>query len=108
MLTLLPFLFFILALLAFRANPGAAARCWRISFLPAAMSEHISKKMANAIGAVLLAAALPWVLGNESRPILGSKDIFNSSRLEQRFIRSQQKHSHIGMFLPTQEWEYPI
>ncbi len=48
---------------------------------------HIPQvKLANALLLLLLLAALPWVLDNQSRPLLGSQNIFTAPRVDQYFV----------------------
>jgi hypothetical protein len=50
------------------------------------LSRITNQKIANAIIVLVLLLSLPWILGNQSRPLIGTKSIFNSSRLDQYFV----------------------
>ncbi|MEG3859593.1 ArnT family glycosyltransferase [Microcoleus sp. herbarium12] len=52
-------------------------------FIGIVLSKQFPKNIANVIMIVLLQTSLVYVLYNEFRPILGEKDIFNTSRREQ-------------------------
>jgi 4-amino-4-deoxy-L-arabinose transferase-like glycosyltransferase len=47
--------------------------------------ESLPRPAAHAVAAVLLAAALPYVLFNQTRPLLGPRNVFDTPRLEQYF-----------------------
>jgi hypothetical protein len=87
-----------------------------------------AKWIAPAILLLLILGAMPWVLFNQTRPILGTKNIFNTSRDEQYFNsndRQQLENSYswaarymaedmkgqcrdIGLYLSEDDWEYPL
>jgi len=81
------------------------------------------KRVAFAIGIVFLVASLPWVLGNQSRPIIAKKNIFNVPRINQYFKNNPGfQHSYVGAIKNTclqgcsdiglqisgDTWEYPL
>jgi 4-amino-4-deoxy-L-arabinose transferase-like glycosyltransferase len=88
-------------------------------FIAAVLSR--SQKLGSCFAVGLLISAFPWVVHNKSRPLTGSSNIFNTSRInlyfsnrkELRdpyteatdFIRSQ-KCSQVGLLLD--DWEYPL
>ena len=82
-----------------------------------------ARKIASGIGALLVFAALPWVLANQSRPLAASKNVLNISRTEQYFanspgiqysyqgaMREVKEHSckKIGLRMEANSWEYPL
>ena len=88
-------------------------------FIAAVLSR--SQRVASCLAIGLLISALPWVVQNKSRPLTGSRNIFNTSRIDlyfsnrtklrdpyieaTAFIRSQ-KCSQVGLLLD--DWEYPL
>jgi len=79
--------------------------------------------MPAIINILLLFASIPWIIHNQSRPLLGVKNIFNVSRQQQYFFNrkymfSQYKDavdyiktenfSRIGLLLNKDGWEYPF
>jgi Flp pilus assembly protein TadD/4-amino-4-deoxy-L-arabinose transferase-like glycosyltransferase len=83
-----------------------------------------SQKLAGAILVVLILASLPWILFNESRPLVGTNSIFATSRLSEYFANrpgleapytqaaalvSQQGCKNVGLSLRgSSVWEYPL
>lgn len=87
------------------------------------LSEIRNLRVANAIMVVLVLGATPWVVYNSSRPVVGQRSIFSSSRAERYFAnrpslyepydRSAQflansRCSDIGLMLGGDDWEYPF
>jgi len=86
------------------------------------LSEN-KKWLADSLMIVLLVASLWWVFYNHSRPLVGRRSIFVTSRIEQyfnnrpdlevpyieatRFINAQKYH-HIGLSFGGDQWEYPF
>ena len=88
-----------------------------------AISQVHNTRMANLIIAATMFGAIPWLIFNSSRPIIGSSSILNTSRtllyFENRrslidpYTRSVQSLSHskctdIGLVLGGDDWEYPL
>ena len=89
-----------------------------------AMSEH--KLIMNSVMIALLLASIPYVVRNESRPLISNqyhKSIFTSDRLDQYFYNQPRiKDSYytsvkaacsnscdtIGLRIGIDSWEYPI
>jgi hypothetical protein len=87
------------------------------------LSEIRYRRLANVIAVVLLAAAVPWVVHNSSRPLIGDNSIITTPRPEQyfanrpslyepydraaRFLSSTQCPD-IGLVLGGDDWEYPF
>jgi 4-amino-4-deoxy-L-arabinose transferase-like glycosyltransferase len=83
-----------------------------------------AKKLANAVPVLLLLAALPWVLLNQSRPLIGSQSILTTPRIDQYFVNRPNIEapylgavhfiqasgcSQIGIAISGQDgWGYPI
>ncbi|MGZ5001492.1 MAG: hypothetical protein ACXV7F_14470, partial [Methylomonas sp.] len=72
---------------------------------------------------LLLLAALPLIFWNYSRPLLASKNVFNTNRTEQYFrnrpsltssyaeaasLISNEHCRQIGLYLDFDDWEYPF
>jgi hypothetical protein len=91
-------------------------------FVGLMISRIRSEKLANIFVALLIVTALPWALNNTSRPVIGKKSIFVTSRIEQyfsnrpsiaeRYIKSAQHlldlHcSKIGLIIGSDKWIYP-
>jgi len=90
------------------------------AFMGVVFSKVLNYSLVNVIAIILLVASVPWVFNNELRPILGVKNIFNTSRIEQyhknrpdltepsvgavNFIRAK-KCPDIGLI---SVWEYPL
>jgi len=79
--------------------------------------------VSNLIALILILAALPWLLSNDSRPILGKKNIFTVNRIDQYFNRRQElresyiasadylnsrKCKRIGLHMDWDDREYPF
>jgi len=83
--------------------------------------------IADMIIIALLIGALPWLFFNESRPLIGNQNIFNTSRAKQYFTRevfgeaytsyrdsakqlatSTPQCKQVGLYLDANDWEYPF
>lgn len=75
------------------------------------------------IAVILVAAAVPALFWNERHPLVGKKNIFNMSRMEQYFsyrqfmalpyvlaakYASSHSGSDVGLLLGGDDWEYPL
>lgn len=82
-----------------------------------------NKYISFIIGIVLFLASLPWMLKNESRPMIGPKNIFNRERTSQYFanrdaLEESYKNAaeyitsleikNLGILCSPDDWEYPI
>jgi hypothetical protein len=92
-------------------------------FIGCVLSNHLNRMKANAIAVTLILASFPWVVYNWTRPLLGSKNIFNVSRVDAyfsnrpdlrepyidaaQFVQSH-KCSQIGLILSGSSYEYPL
>ena len=66
-------------------------------FVAITFSHVLWQKITRLIIIILLLLALPFVFNNYSRPLIGKKNIFNSSRTELSFyIRTYLKAPYIG------------
>jgi len=80
-------------------------------------------RIANLCIVILILGALPWLLNNKTRPIIGQESIMATSRTElyfrnrpslaEPYIRSVQflsnmQCSDIGLVLGGDDWEYPF
>jgi hypothetical protein len=99
-------------------------------FIAIVFSRISVHKITNSIAVILILSAFPWVLYNESRPIIGDsshfiaeKNIFNTNRSEQYFnnrpylmdpyIRAtdfldSKRYSCVGLIIRNNDWEYPF
>jgi hypothetical protein len=59
------------------------------SFVAVVFTKILTKKQLRILILVLIISALPWLMLNRYRPLVGSYNIFQSSRLEQYFVRQQ-------------------
>ena len=92
-------------------------------FVAVVLCKRLSEKVIVTIAFVLLLSALPWVLFNSSRSLMGDQSIWNRTRLDQYFnnrpelrnaffgavyfLKSKQC-SQIGLDIGTNDWEYPL
>ncbi len=90
-------------------------------FIAAVLSKN--QRIASCLAVGLLISAVPWVVHNKSRPLMGTRNIFNTTRINlyfssrrdlrdpyigaMDFIRSQ-KCSRVGLLLLPDGWEYPF
>ena len=92
-------------------------------FIGLLLSQLNRKKLINYLAVFLILSSLPWVFLNRYRPLIGSNNIFQASRIEQYFINRPhlfQPHSQAVEFLKTKQcddiglafendaWEYPF
>jgi hypothetical protein len=81
------------------------------------------RRLANVIVVVLIAGAVPWVVYNSSRPLIGERNVFSMSRDRQYFANhpslydpyersvqflSSSRCSDIGLVSGGDDWEYPL
>lgn len=87
------------------------------------LSEIRSRRFANLIVVILLLGAVPWVVFNSSRPVIGERSIIGTDRdaryfanrpsLYEPYKRSAQfltgsRCSDIGLTMGGDDWEYPF
>jgi hypothetical protein len=87
------------------------------------LSEIRRLRVANAASVVMILAAIPWVVYNSSRPLVGERSILSSGRAKQYFANrpslyepynrsaqflSNSRCSDIGLKLGGDDWEYPF
>jgi hypothetical protein len=86
--------------------------------------SRLSPRLAlNVVAVVLTLAAIPWVLNNQSRPLIGPYSILTVSRTDQYFANRRifappnigaanfLKESHcatVGLIDNIDDWEYPL
>lgn len=85
--------------------------------------ERTSWRCAVALGVVLVVASTPWVVANETRPLVGPASVLAVPRAEQLFagrpnLREPYVHSaawlrergcrDVGLVIGGNEWEYPL
>lgn len=87
------------------------------------LSEIRYRMAANVVIVLLLLAAVPWVVHNSSRPLIGPRSILATDRDEQYFANrrrlyepykrsiqflSNSQCSDIGLMMGGDDWEYPF
>lgn len=92
-------------------------------FVGIVMSRARDAKAVIAVGIICLLYSAPWLFYNQSRPLIGDKNIFNTKRIDQYFANNPgfqysyesgvnytqaQGCSHIGLALTPDSWEYPL
>jgi hypothetical protein len=92
-------------------------------FVGAVLFKRLNKKFAIAIAFALLLSALPWVLFNSTRPLMGAHSIWNRPRLDQYFnnfpelrtpyfgaasFLESKRCAQIGLDMGRNDWEYPF
>jgi hypothetical protein len=92
-------------------------------FVAAVLFKRLNEKFVITISFALLLSALPWVLFNTSRSLIGDPSVWNRSRFDQYFknrpeIRDaylgaahflkSKKCSQIGLAMGSNDWEYPF
>jgi len=94
-----------------------------VPFMAVILTMQRQRIIVFAVSFILIAASLAWVFFNESRPLIGQKNIFYTPRKEQYFSNNpgyifsytsavkeiQEKGcSQIGLILSEDTWEYPL
>jgi hypothetical protein len=92
-------------------------------FVAAVLFKRLNKKFTIVIAFALLLSALPWVVFNSSRPLMGDQNILNRTRLDQYFnnrsdlrdlflgaayFLKSNKCGQVGLDIGTNDWEYPF
>ena len=93
------------------------------AFIGTVLSNLTYRKLANCIIVMTLICSLPWLLFNQSRPLISQNSIINTSRIDgyfnyrptlrepyigaTNFIKSQDC-SEVGLSVGSNEWEYPF
>ena len=82
-----------------------------------------SRRLVYLVAALLIIGSLPYLVWNESRPILKRNNVINMPRFEQYFFASRDRYAaysqvgelgratacqDIGLILGIDGWEYPI
>lgn len=93
------------------------------AIIGAALARLQRGQIANVVLVILLVGAQPWVFFNQARPIIGTSNIFNTSRTEQYFrnqhslwfsysraiqLLPEPECKQIGLYLDLDSWEYPF
>jgi hypothetical protein len=92
-------------------------------FVAAVLFKRLNEKVIVTIAFALLLSALPWVLFNSSRPLMGDQSIWKRTRLDHyfnnrpqlrnaylgaaHFLKSKQC-GQIGLDIGPNDWEYPF
>ena len=92
-------------------------------FVAAVFFKRLNEKVIVIIELALLLSALPWVLSNSTRPLMGDQSIRKHARLDQYFngrpewrdaflgaayFLKANKCSQIGLDIGPNDWEYPF
>jgi hypothetical protein len=90
-------------------------------FVGAVLARIGNQKAIEYMVLGFLTLSLPLVLYNESRPMLGERTLFNTSRVDQYFnlrstlevpyqqaVKQTDQCASIGLFLREDGWEYPL
>jgi hypothetical protein len=92
-------------------------------FVAVVLCKRLSEKFIVTIAFALLLSALPWVLFNSSRSLMGDQSIWNRTRLDQYFnnrpelrnaffgavyFLKSNKCGRIGLDIGSNDWEYPF
>lgn len=92
-------------------------------FIADVLIRTFKEKISFIFAIILLLCALPWLLCNVSRPLIGSKSVLSTPRLDQYFANlsgaplsykgavqeiQQYQCSDIGYALGEDTWEYPL
>lgn len=92
-------------------------------FVGVIFSRTFNWRVVNALAALLLLLAVPWVIGNSQRSLIGPNHIFSKPRLEQYFsaplgirdpyfaVAEKLRESgcrRIGLYSDIECWEYPL
>lgn len=87
------------------------------------LSEIRYRRIADLVMVILILGAMPWVVHNSSRPLMGQRSILATDRAEQYFANrrslyepynrsirflSNSECSDIGLMLGGDDWEYPF
>ena len=82
-----------------------------------------SRRLVSLVGALLIIGSLPYLLWNQSRPILKRHNIINTTQFEQYFFARHNLYAaysqvrelvrgnacqDIGLILGINGWEYPL
>jgi hypothetical protein len=87
------------------------------------LSGFLKNKDINMIVVILLLYALPFLLKNSANPLIGTNNIFNTSKIDQYFVHrpnlrdpyigaaqflNSQECRDVGLYLDLDDWEYPL
>lgn len=92
-------------------------------FVGLALATAVDRRVAVALGAVLLLASVPWLLAGEPRSVVGSQSVFsvprtdqyfaNQPALQRSFLRAvddlaDRRCRQIGLLTDATTFEYPL
>ena len=92
-------------------------------FVAVVLCKRLSEKFIVTIAFALLLSALPWVLFNSSRPLMGDQSVWKGTRLDQYFnnrpelrdaflgaayFLTSKQCGQIGLDMDSNDWEYPF
>lgn len=92
-------------------------------FVGVVLSKALNYRISYSLAVILLLLSHSWIFHNDTRPIIGSNNIFNTPRIEQYFNTQQklqkpyieavnivksQNCSTIGLILNKISFEYPL
>lgn len=92
-------------------------------FIGVVLSKSLNFRITNIVAVLLIVLAHPWVLQNDTRPLLGEQSVLTTPRLSQYFITQlqfqtpyteavkvtqSQNCANIGLILEGTSFEYPL
>ncbi len=87
------------------------------------LSKMLNQKCLSLIMIALFVFSIPWIIANESRPLLGKKSILTTPRAHQYFSNNPgfiysylaaakeitlNKCTQVGLWMGEDSWEYPL
>ena len=92
-------------------------------FIAIVLSRIKFRRVASSLMVLTLVLAVPWIVNNETRNLIGTENIFRVSRTDQYFRKGQhlqerfagavdfitaQGCADVGLFIGKSEFEYPL
>jgi hypothetical protein len=86
-------------------------------------ASHVGRRRAFAVALLFLAASVPWLANNLTRPLVGDRSILRVPRFEQYFVQfpelqhefvvaaeelERAQCSDVVLHIPNDAWEYPL
>lgn len=99
------------------------AKTQRFHLLGVVTPLSANNTLFNLFGLLFFASALPWLLYNVPRPLLGDQSVLTTSRTAQYFANQQGREVYyqqlaseilangcedVGLFIGGNDWEYPL
>jgi hypothetical protein len=92
-------------------------------FVAVALTRHLPAPLTLALAGALVLAAMPWVVGNQTRPLLGDPSLLRMSATERMFFNRPELRApyvgaadaltargcgQVGLVIGGNDWEYPL